>query len=72
MYPMTIPMRSKLNCDFSYAGLKNAFRLAVQTARGREGLDIDSTNAPASQMEEAPELVVRTLQLMTIKVFQSH
>lgn len=59
-YPMTVPMRSKLNCDFSYAGLKNAFRLAVQIARGREGLDVTSTNAPASQMEEAPELVVRT------------
>ena len=57
-YPMTVPMRTKLNCDFSYAGLKNAFRLAVQTARAKEGLDINSTNAPASQMEEAPETVV--------------
>ena len=57
-YPMTVPMRTKLNCDFSYAGLKNAFRLAVQTARAKEGLDVNSTNAPASQMEEAPETVV--------------
>lgn len=57
-YPMTVPMRNKLNCDFSYAGLKNAFRLAVQTARAKEGLDVNSTNAPASQMEEAPETVV--------------
>jgi tRNA N6-adenosine threonylcarbamoyltransferase len=60
-FPMTVPMRSKLNCDFSYAGLKNAFRLAVQTAREREGLDVNSTNAPANQMEESPEIVVRAL-----------
>ena len=28
--------------------------MAVQKAREREGLDVDSTNAPASQMEAAP------------------
>ena len=57
-YPMTVPMRTKLNCDFSYAGLKNAFRMAVQSAREKEGLDVDSTNAPANQMEESPTIVV--------------
>ena len=62
MYPMTVPMRSKPTCDFSYAGLKNQFRLAVQTARQREGLDVDSTNAPASQMETAPAPVVSRFQ----------
>ena len=51
---MTVPMRNKPNCDFSYAGLKNAFRVAVQKARELEGLDVESTNAPASQMETAP------------------
>lgn len=57
-YPMTVPMRTKLNCDFSYAGLKNAFRMAVQSAREKEGLDVDSTNAPANQMEESSTIVV--------------
>jgi tRNA N6-adenosine threonylcarbamoyltransferase len=75
-FPMTVPMRSKLNCDFSYAGLKNAFRLAVQTAREREGLDVNSTNAPANQMEESPEIVVRTslpvclFQCLSVCLFQ--
>ena len=67
-YPMTVPMRTKLNCDFSYAGLKNAFRLAVQTAREREGLDVNSTNAPANQMEEAPEIVVRIAVFICMSV----
>ena len=62
-YPMTVPMRTKLNCDFSYAGLKNAFRMAVQSAREKEGLDVESTNAPANQMEESPTIVVRDLYL---------
>ena len=56
-YGMTIPMRNKPNCDFSYAGLKNAFRVAVQRAREAEGLDRECTNAPKSQMEESPEMV---------------
>ena len=59
-YPMTVPMRNKLSCDFSYSGLKNAFRVAVQTARQKEGLDVNSTNAPAKQMEESPEIVVQS------------
>ena len=58
-YPMTVPMRNKLSCDFSYSGLKNAFRQAVQSAREKEGLDVNSTNAPAKQMEESPEIVVQ-------------
>ena len=66
---MTIPMRNKNNCDFSYAGLKNAFRLSVQIARGREGLDINSTNAPSSQMEEAPDAVVSTYCCCTCSIF---
>ena len=53
-YGMTVPMRNKPTCDFSYAGLKNAFRVAVQKARELEGLDVESTNAPPSQMEVAP------------------
>ena len=72
-FSMTIPMQNKLNCDFSYAGLKNSFRVAVQVslyrnfflyhyhfqnARQEYGLDIHSTNAPAGQNMEAPERVM--------------
>ena len=70
-YPMTVPMRTKLNCDFSYAGLKNAFRMAVQSAREKEGLDIDSTNAPANQMEESPAIVVCHNVVSTVSVLNS-
>ena len=57
---MKIPMRDKPNCDFSYAGLKNTFRMEVQRAREANGIvNIDSTNAPASQMEPLSEIVVR-------------
>lgn len=58
----TIPMQSKINCDFSYAGMKSSFRLAVQAARTASGVTdaaaIMSTNAPASQMQESPAPVV--------------
>lgn len=57
-FSMTIPMQSKPNCDFSYAGLKNSFRVAVQKARRESGLDVDSTNAPAGQNMEAPEPIM--------------
>lgn len=57
-YSMTIPMQSKPNCDFSYAGLKNSFRVAVQKARQECGLDADSTNAPPGQNMESPEPVM--------------
>mmetsp|Transcript_15043 Transcript_15043/g.25028 ORF Transcript_15043/g.25028 Transcript_15043/m.25028 type:complete len:560 (+) Transcript_15043:96-1775(+) len=63
---MTVPMRSKQTCDFSYAGLKNQFRLAVTEARAREGwneTEIDRTNAPSGQMEETGDVV--TLSDMT-------
>ena len=29
LFQMKVPMRNKKNCDFSYAGLKNSFRMAV-------------------------------------------
>ena len=51
-------MQNKPNCDFSYAGLKNSFRVAVQNARQEYGLDVDSTNAPLGQNMEAPEPVM--------------
>lgn len=32
-YQLPVPMRDKRNCDFSFAGLKNAFRLTVARAQ---------------------------------------
>jgi len=55
---MKVPMRDKVNCDFSYAGLKNSFRVAVAKAREDAGLNPDSSNAPPSSNEESKELVV--------------
>ena len=52
LFGMKVPMRDKGGCDFSYAGLKNSFRMAVQRAREAEGLLGEGTNAPANQMEE--------------------
>ena len=58
-FMMKVPMRDKANCDFSYAGLKNAFRVAVVKAREDCGLDGSSNNAPAQQMQsvEAESIV---------------
>ena len=69
---MAVPMRDKPNCDFSYAGLKNSFRLAVQRAREQHGLsqgDVQGTNAPLSQMAEAPEPVVRNKGIVFYSLF---
>ena len=58
-YSIKVPMRDKNNCDFSYAGLKNSFRMSVMKAREDLGIsDYGSTNAPAGQMEAAPPPVV--------------
>lgn len=54
---MTVPMRDKINCDFSYAGLKNGFRVAVQKVREANGLDAETKNAPLRQMEVSPEMI---------------
>ena len=37
-YSIKVPMRDKNNCDFSYAGLKNSFRMAVMKAREDLGI----------------------------------
>ncbi len=29
-YPFTVPLRRNVDCNFSYAGLKNSVRLAIQ------------------------------------------
>jgi len=57
-YPLKIPMQAKQSCDFSYAGLKNQFRITVCKVREEAGLAPDGTNAPARQGERAPEPLV--------------
>lgn len=61
LFRMKVPLRDKKNCDFSYSGLKNSFRMAVGRARGEHGLAADSTNAPAQQMQAVTHEEVVTL-----------
>ena len=50
VFNMRVPMRDKINCDLSFAGLKNSFRVAVQNARvGKSGKE--QSNAPAGNMQ---------------------
>ena len=35
-FQMRVPLRDRATCDFSYAGLKNSFRVAVQREKERE------------------------------------
>ncbi len=50
LFQMKVPMRNKKGYDFSYAGLKNSFRMAVIRAREAQGLNTEQSNAPSSQM----------------------
>jgi N6-L-threonylcarbamoyladenine synthase len=62
MFSMKVPMREKEGCDFSYSGLKNSFRMAVNKARGAEGLsDTSGTNAPANQMQPIADAEIVSL-----------
>jgi N6-L-threonylcarbamoyladenine synthase len=54
---LKVPMRDRMDCDFSYAGLKNQFRLAVEMVRAENGLNQNGTNAPAESMKEVTETV---------------
>ncbi len=36
--PLPVPMKQKKDLNFSYAGLKNAFRMAVARVREKRGL----------------------------------
>jgi len=61
LFRMKVPLRDKKNCDFSYSGLKNSFRMAVGRAREEHGLATDRTNAPAQQMQAVTHEEVVTL-----------
>jgi tRNA A37 threonylcarbamoyltransferase TsaD len=69
-HSMSVPMKDKPNCDFSYAGLKNAFRKEVLKHRQALGLDMTQSNAPTGQMEIAQEVVVSYSQELNMIVFQ--
>jgi tRNA A37 threonylcarbamoyltransferase TsaD len=43
LFKMKIPLKDKANCNFSYSGLKNAFRIAVECARMENGVNIDKS-----------------------------
>jgi len=55
LFRMKVPLRDKKNCDFSYSGLKNSFRMAVGRARLERGLCAAGTNAPSQQMQQVAD-----------------
>ena len=56
---LTVPLLRQRNCDFSYSGLKNGFRMAVMKAREEVLGDSssDSGNAPAGPHEPVLDTV---------------
>eukprot|EP01032_Pedospumella_encystans_P027868 gene27868-31482_t len=59
---LSVPMKDKTNCHFSYAGLKTQFRNSVEVARAAQGYsesDNAASNAPASTMSAVPDSLVR-------------
>lgn len=51
---LPVPMQKrKKDCDFSYAGLKNAFRLAVQSAINKEEHDKNNSSGDDSQSDRS-------------------
>ena len=50
-FNLRVPMRNRKDCDFSYAGLKNQFRIAVEKARIDHNLTSDTSNAPTESMQ---------------------
>lgn len=64
--PMSVPLRDSRSCDFSYAGLKNAFRVEVMKARDALGLQVDSTNAPSVSREAVNDVVVSNFHCVAI------
>ena len=53
-YKLKIPMKEKKNCDFSYAGLKNSFRLLVDELKVTHNITINNNNnnSPIQSMKE--------------------
>ena len=58
-YSMPAPMIGTPSCDFSYAGLKNAFRLHLERERKLNNLNenFNSKNAPLSGLEEVKDII---------------
>jgi N6-L-threonylcarbamoyladenine synthase len=58
-YPFTVPLRGQPGFDFSYSGLKNAARLAVE-ARGQGKLEVSTATLAASFERVVIESLVGT------------
>lgn len=58
---LPLPMLHQRNCDFSFAGLKNAFRLLVHDVKKFHGIDPDFQNAPSHGDKEIEREKVLTL-----------
>jgi N6-L-threonylcarbamoyladenine synthase len=54
---LTVPLLRQRNCDFSYSGLKNGFRMAVARAREGVGADSSASNAPLEPHAAVQETV---------------
>lgn len=67
---LTVPMKDRVDCDFSYAGLKNQFRMAVESSRTEHGLDSSSTNAPPSTVPIALSPASPLLSCLSLATLQ--
>lgn len=50
-FNLRVPMRNRKDCNFSYAGLKNQFRVAVEKVRKQYNLTSRTSNAPVESMQ---------------------
>ena len=50
-FNLRVPMRNRKDCNFSYAGLKNQFRIAVEKLRHLCNLTSTASNAPLDSMQ---------------------
>ena len=50
-FNLRVPMRNRKDCNFSYAGLKNQFRIAVEKLRQLYNLTSTASNAPVDSMQ---------------------
>lgn len=48
--PLPVPMKQKKDLNFSYAGLKNAFRMAVAKVREQRCLPEEADLAPEDKV----------------------
>lgn len=64
-FNLRVPMRNRKDCNFSYAGLKNQFRIAVEKSRKQHNLTAESSNAPTESMQVVTKGSVISLPFQT-------